>query len=270
MDIERFHKDATGRAGMILCIGGSRKILINGQLYEVGRGMLCFLSPIISICELSREKDYQEVSIIEEASVFYQVVRGVLDIILKYSLRDTPCLQLNEEYIKMFVERQANIASKKEYVLSLPDTGERTLVMRSMQLLEQQTMLEFIHLYYLGHSVSPKSTSKNESILLQFIYTVHTSPNHERSVAFYANNAGLSPNHFTRIIREQTGKTPSEWIALIITVKAKTLLKQSDMNIKGVAAKLNFPEQYTFRKFFKLHVGMSPKEYKQQVHRTKD
>ncbi len=51
----------------------------------------------------------------------------------------------------------------------------------------------------------------------------------------------------------------------MIIVNAKILLKQKDLNIKAVADKLNFPEQYTFRKFFKLHVGMSPKEYKQQV-----
>jgi len=94
---------------------------------------------------------------------------------------------------------------------------------------------------------------------------LHTNHQYERKVSYYANEAGLSPNHFTRIIRERTGKTPSEWIASMIIVNAKVLLEQKDLNIKDVAAKLNFPEQYTFRKFFKLHVGMSPKEYRQKL-----
>lgn len=259
----------TGKAGMSLCIAGSRKILINEQLYEVGRGFLCFLTPIVSVLEISRDEDYQEVAILDDTSVFYPAVRGIFDMIVKCRLRDAPCLQLSEENVMMFVGRQETITAKKEYAQSLLDLGEKKLVTRIVQLLEQQTMLEFFHLYYHGHPASPTVVCKGETILLHFLYSLHTNKNHGRSVAFYANEAGFSPNHFTRIIRKQSGKTPSELIALVMVAKAKVLLRRQDLNIKDVAAKLNFPEQYTFRKFFKLHVGMSPKEYKQQVQKTK-
>jgi AraC-like DNA-binding protein len=33
------------------------------------------------------------------------------------------------------------------------------------------------------------------------------------------------------------------------------------MQVKDVAAQLGFPEQFTFRKYFKTHTGMSPTEY---------
>lgn len=256
---------ATGKAGMLLCLGGSRKILINGQLYVIGRGMLCFLSPIISIYEFSRDENYREVSIIDDTDIFFQAIRGVYDMILEFRMRDTPCLQLNEDNVNLFMERQASIAKKREYIRGITDAGEQNLVMRIIHLLEQQTMLEFVHLFFLGYAVSPAPASRNETIAFQFIYSLHTNPKYERSVSFYASEAKLSPNHFTRIIREQTGKTPSQWIASMIIVNAKMMLKQKDMNIKEVASKLNFPEQYTFRKFFKLHVGISPKEYKQRV-----
>ncbi len=267
MNRDEIHNNTTGKAGMLLCLAGSRKILINGQLYVVGRGMLCFLSPIISIYELSRDENYREVSVIDDADVFFQAIRDVYDMILEFRMRDTPCLQLNEENMKLFMERQAAIMKKREYIYNITDAGERNLVIRTMHLLEQQTMLEFVHLYFLGFTVNPAPVSRNETIAFQFIYSLHTNRKYERSVSFYANEAGLSPNHFTRIIREQTGRTPSEWIASMIIVNAKMLLKQNGLNIKAVAAKLNFPEQYTFRKFFKLHVGMSPKEYKQQINK---
>ena len=63
-------------------------------------------------------------------------------------------------------------------------------------------------------------------------------------------------------VKDKTGKTPSEWIADMTIVNAKLLLEQSGMSIKEIAAELNFPEQFTFRKFFKLHVGVPPKEYR--------
>lgn len=40
------------------------------------------------------------------------------------------------------------------------------------------------------------------------------------------------------------------------------------MNIKQIAEQLNFPEQFTFRKYFKQHTGLSPKAYREQyVHK---
>ena len=103
---------------------------------------------------------------------------------------------------------------------------------------------------------------KNEAIAYKFIYSLHLHVKTERSVNFYTNEANLSSSHFTRIVKDKTGKTPSEWIADMTIVNAKLLLEQSGMSIKEIAAELNFPEQFTFRKFFKLHVGIPPKEYR--------
>lgn len=82
-------------------------------------------------------------------------------------------------------------------------------------------------------------------------------------MSFYANEVNLSLSHFTRTVKKCTGRTPSEWIATITITNAKLMLEQSDMNIKEVAAELNFPEQYTFRKFFKQHEGIPPKAFRQ-------
>lgn len=43
------------------------------------------------------------------------------------------------------------------------------------------------------------------------------------------------------------------------------MLDSTSKSIKEIAAELNFPEQYTFRKFFKLHVGVPPKEYRKRM-----
>ena len=53
--------------------------------------------------------------------------------------------------------------------------------------------------------------------------------------------------------------------AFITVAEAKTLLDSTNKSIKEIAAELNFPEQYTFRKFFKLHAGVPPKEYRKRM-----
>ncbi|MGN1353351.1 MAG: helix-turn-helix domain-containing protein [Alloprevotella sp.] len=254
--------DLKGRAGMWVCTAGRRQFWMNGQLYEAERGMLCFISPIIAIYELSRDDDYAEVSITDEAEVFYHAIKQVYSMIFELMQTNPPCLRLDEERLAFFIARHDEIEQKRSRIAESDDPRERNILTHSMHLLEQQTLLEMVLLYCKGQTVKPKPAARNETVLFKFIYAVNTNPNHERSVAFYAREQGLSPNHFTRIIREQTGKTPSEWIATITIVNAKILLKQPGMNVKAVAAELNFPEQYTFRKFFKLHVGIPPKEFR--------
>lgn len=249
-------------AGMSLCTAGNREVLINGQLYHIKKDMLCFSSPIISIYELSRSEDFSETFIYDSPEVFYQAIKLMFDMILSFRLRNNPCLLLDAAYVRFFMERKSRIDHKRQYLEGIQNKEECQLVQSIIHLLEQETMLEFIHLYYRNCIVEPEPVEKNEAIAYKFIYSLHLHVKTERSVSFYASEANLSSSHFTRIVKDKTGKTPSEWIADMTVVNAKLLLEQSGMSIKEIAEELNFPEQFTFRKFFKLHVGIPPKEYR--------
>ena len=53
----------------------------------------------------------------------------------------------------------------------------------------------------------------------------------------------------------------TEWINMVTVNQAKHLLRQPNMLVKQVADELGFPEQFTFRKYFKTNTGISPTEY---------
>ena len=75
----------------------------------------------------------------------------------------------------------------------------------------------------------------HELTAYRFILEVHENYRSQRSVAWYAARAKLSPGHFSTIIRHTTGKTPSEWIATITVTYAKFLLEESDKPVKEIA-----------------------------------
>ncbi|MGM9846738.1 MAG: helix-turn-helix domain-containing protein [Muribaculaceae bacterium] len=249
-------------AGMVLCTAGSREVLANGVLFKIEKGVLCFLSPIISIFELSRSEDYAELSIMDEIDNLYKVIRSIYDVVLKLRLRESPCIKLDEEYFNLFLNRRNEIIKKSDYLETVTDTGERKVLIQSIILLKQETLLEFIHLYYKNCEVLPSTVDKYDSLVFRFVYSLNQNYRVHRNVAFYAAELSMSKSHFTRIVKAKTGKTPSELIATITTVNAKLMLKQTDLSIKDIAAKLNFPEQFTFRKFFKHNTGCSPKEFR--------
>ena len=68
-----------------------------------------------------------------------------------------------------------------------------------------------------------------------------------------------------KALTELAGKSPKDlYNSAIEYIKslAKNLLKYSDMAIKEIVFKLNFPNQSVFYKFFKVRTGMTPSEYR--------
>jgi Transcriptional regulator containing an amidase domain and an AraC-type DNA-binding HTH domain len=77
-----------------------------------------------------------------------------------------------------------------------------------------------------------------------------------------ANNVSLSPFHFSRLFRKETGYSPYEYLILIRLNHAKNLLKTSNLLIKEIAFECGFNSESNFLITFKKHTNMSPKEFR--------
>ena len=253
----------TGRkSGMILCTAGHRDVLLNGQPLRVQEGMVCLFTPLVALFELSRDDDYADIVIADDTTVFYSTVRTVIDIIANQRIFKRPYLVCTRAYIDYFKRQHTAIEAKRASLREARSKEEERLLTQTLHLLEQEAMLEFVYQYCTNNGTDGQELEKGDSIIFGFFSTLYQECKTRRDVAYYAAKANLSSRHFARIIRNKTGKAPSEWIAYLTVVNAQTLLKQTEKSIKEIAAELHFPEQFTFRKFFKLHTGMSPKKYR--------
>ncbi|MGE8425471.1 MAG: helix-turn-helix domain-containing protein, partial [Sphingobacterium siyangense] len=68
--------------------------------------------------------------------------------------------------------------------------------------------------------------------------------------------------------KELTGKSAIELIQNVLVEEAKSLLCQG-LSIGEIAMKLHFSDQSFFGKFFKRNVGISPKEFRQNLYLNK-
>lgn len=84
---------------------------------------------------------------------------------------------------------------------------------------------------------------------------------HERTVQFYADNMCVTPKYLSMVIKEYSGKSPSDWIGDYVIAEARSLLHYSQLSIQEVSYRLNFPSQSAFGKFFKQKTGVSPLQY---------
>ena len=224
--------------------------------------MLYVVSPLVTIHRISQSADFDGIHILDDWEVFYPVIHTIIDTILQLKLRNSPCLRLNETEVDFLISRNDLIEGKRREMENASIAEEKNLILRMIQLLEQETMLEIIRVYFRNKTVESHPMDKKESIVYNFIYSLHFNFKQQRSVTFYADEARLSTGYFTAVVREKTGRTPSEWIIDITITQAKLLLEKTKKSIKEIAAELNFPEQFTFRKYFKQHTGIAPKEYR--------
>ena len=87
----------------------------------------------------------------------------------------------------------------------------------------------------------------------------------ERSVSFYASEFSLSPNAFSKKIKQQFTKTPSQLIQERVILEAKKLLHLTYKSIKEIAQKLHFEDEFYFSRYFKKNIGISPAIYRKNV-----
>ena len=115
------------------------------------------------------------------------------------------------------------------------------------------------------HGYILDNANHQEVIRERFKNLVEGHCDKQHSVSWYANAMFISPDYLSKIIREYDGTSARSWINASIIEKAKFLMRQSDLTLKEISDKLNFPDQSSFGRFFKSNTGQSPKEYRKTM-----
>ena len=77
-----------------------------------------------------------------------------------------------------------------------------------------------------------------------------------------AQEAEMSPFHFSRMFRVSTGRSPHEWIMLKRMARAKTLLATTSLPLPEVARASGYRTHSHFSGMFHAVVGMTPGQYR--------
>ena len=107
---------------------------------------------------------------------------------------------------------------------------------------------------------------QNNSICNRFLEELFNNRRGEKplSVNEYAQILHITPNHLNKVVKGATGKSTSAWIEEAVMLKAKILLKGTDLPLGEVAAKVGILDQSYFTRKFKLHTGVTPSDYRKE------
>lgn len=114
------------------------------------------------------------------------------------------------------------------------------------------------------HSIddAEKPLTRYGQISDRFLELVRNNCHIHRDMDFYSEALCLSAKHISLAVKKVTGENAMKWIERYTVLRAKILLKTSELSVSEIAYYLNFPTPSDFGKYFKKFTGYSPKAFR--------
>lgn len=247
----------TDKNGFFLCRSGCVTLSLDDNIFEVRAGDLYIYPPFSQTYIRAVSDDMQGIIGVADFEFVLSSILLVSDSKQHLYIRTRPCVTLLDGQRNRIEELIAIIKKR----LSEPDRLFRAQILST---LTQTVCFEILEAYFSGNSIQPSVQMRKDVIFQHFLQDVFANFKQYRSVAFYAGRQCLTPRYFATVIREISGKTPTEWINISIMAEIKRLLANPDLSIKEIAEKLHFSDQSLLGRYFKNVEGISPLKYREQ------
>lgn len=107
--------------------------------------------------------------------------------------------------------------------------------------------------------------SRGDTLLLNFMGELSRNVEKETSVQFYADKLFISKQYLAALVRRKAGFGVGKVIETFRFETAMKYIHDPAFSIKQIADRMNFPDQSSFGKFFKKHIGTSPAAYRKNL-----
>ncbi len=164
----------------------------------------------------------------------------------------------SEENVRRFVNFCDLLALRMKYS---PLNCRRESVMQLLRVLYWE-----VYTVYLNDPQSGRGNySRKEELGFRFLRLI-IEEHAPKELAFYAEKLGISAKYLTTLIRQLSGHSAHDWIVHYTLLEIKSLLRESSLDLKAIAARVNFPDQSSLSRFFRRYTGISPLQYRKTIH----
>jgi AraC-like DNA-binding protein len=170
------------------------------------------------------------------------------------------------DYFNLINERMRNVISTtsstliQDYLLTtITDFKENKIINEAIVSCNIQRMLaELLNLC----SESSLENSSNSNSIAEAITYMRNNFKNKISLEEISNHICISPFHFSRIFKRETGYSPYEYVTMIRLNHAKALLKTTKLLIKEIAFECGFSSETNFVIAFKNHTKITPSKFR--------
>jgi AraC family transcriptional regulator, transcriptional activator of pobA len=249
------------RGYIFLCVSGEATINIGLIVCKIKKNVEAIFTPDTTITILEFSDDFWVRGFVFSKEIYdYTILR--LGISFSRYLTSVPAYLHYENHIFL-----KNVIIRMEMAELIHREKDNEFI-----LLMQRNFVQnyFLYLYDKCQSYFEqieKQFTRRQRQFYTFLSLLDKHIKDERNVAFYAEKLCITPRYFRKITANATtsNESPKELIDKRLILEIKVLLQDIDMTIQEIAYNLNFPDQSYLSRYFKLHTGISPSEYRKQI-----
>lgn len=134
-------------------------------------------------------------------------------------------------------------------------------------IMTQSLLIKLLFLFYKNdifniddNSLTDKAKATRRIAKLQEYIEQHFAS--ELTVSFACEFVNLDYHYFSRLFKQETGKTFIEYVTMIRIIHAQEMLKKTNHPVIYIAQSVGIPNITYFNRVFKNHCGITPRQYR--------
>lgn len=256
------------KTGLFLCKAGSVSLTIDGIEYQMHKGSIIVYFSYSTLHIKSHTPNLKGTLVGANLETIQPMLYNVSNFNALFVIKQAPFQPISEKQFKMLTQHISllkEVAEKvnleKENKTNNVNQPIIEIARKQAELLSYSLMLEVLQCYT---NVTPtnRSFSRKDEVLQKFVTQLYRNYRTQHEVSYYAEQQFLTTRYFSTIIKECSGKSPTQWIATALLVEARNLLAHTNMTIKEISDALSFPNQSYFGKWFKNLTTLSPLDFR--------
>lgn len=260
--VNEFHEDHRHDHYEIIWLKKGKGIHhIDGQKFNYNGSVLFLLSP--GQVHKIEQEEKGEGFVIKFSEELFKDQKEVDEYLIDSLLFDTidafPVISLTASQYKVFEELFYQITVE----FNTSEIGQQQILSSFLKILITNiTRLKHIQGAYQYKPESGYEVFKK--------YKVHIEKNYKKlhRVNEYADELKTTSRNLNAITKKFSNKTGGQVIADRILLESKRYLYHNNLSIKEIAFELGFEDPAYFTRFFKNHIGVSPQQYRDDIHKT--
>ena len=164
--------------------------------------------------------------------------------------------------VRLDVDEQMMFRQMAElYLQTLQLYGETSKIGREMTLCIVQFALQVCST---DRVVKVESGSRADELCAKFITLLSQTKGTKRTIGWFADELCVSNHYLSLAIKESSGQAVKSIIDNAVIMEIKVLLRHSDLSVRQIADRLEFPNSSFMCKFFKAKTGITPLHYRRK------
>lgn len=246
-------------------ISGDGSHMIDNATMKVKTGDVFFINPgtyhafisngsePLSVINCMLMPELFELSGIELDAFPMFVADLVCDLVFSEEVSEKPFLYVQDRHCKIKYSYEHAL---REYIEK--DDGYETVILGDVL----QILVYFLRAYEKQHNFASHAKAVQTKYIKQVLNYIHEQYCMKISLKDLSNIALLSPNYLSKIFKEMTGETISQYISNIRIEHACEMLRDTKKSVDKIAEETGFGDAGNFRRAFRKQMGISPQVYR--------